>query len=118
MEWFSWAVAFILLVSSILSPWLVAKENNKHQLRLKKIENYELSKRKILETYINCAIVCNNGFAPSQESSYFNSVYNLYLYFKDVPHEVNELLHYSETLEFKKQLQNIVQALSKQIYKE
>ena len=48
MEWFSWVVAIILLISSVISPWLVNKENNKHQLELKKLDMYENAKRKIL----------------------------------------------------------------------
>lgn len=118
MEWFSYVIAICIGFSAILSPWFVAKENNKHQLRLKKIENYELSKRKALETYIKCATCCCDSFAPGEKSSYYNSVYDLYVYFSDVPSEVDCLLDFSGTNDFNEQLQNIVQALSKQIYKE
>ena len=118
MQWFSYVIAIGIGFSAILSPLFVAKENNKHQLRLKKIENYELSKRKALENYISCATACYDGFAPMQESAYYNSVYDLYVYFSNIPSEVDSLLEFSNTENFNEQLQRIVQDLSKQIYKE
>ena len=60
MEWFSWVVAIILLISSVISPWLVNKENNKHQLELKKLDMYENAKRKALSEFIEYSEALGN----------------------------------------------------------
>ena len=118
MEWFSWTVAVILLISSVLSPWLVTHENNKQQLKLRKLYLFEISKRKVLENFINCASKnINSSMSPHEREEYTSALNVLYVYFGNVPKSINTLLNLNHN-DFSKELTNIVQVLSKQITKE
>lgn len=118
MEWFSWTVAVILLISSVLSPWLVTHENNKQQLKLRKLDLFEISKRKVLENFINCASKnINSSMSPHEREEYTSALNVLYVYFGNVPKSINTLLNLNHN-DFSKELTNIVQVLSKQITKE
>ncbi len=118
MEWFSWAVALILLISSVVSPWIVNRENNKHQLSLKKLDMYEQEKRKFLEDFIKSAtnLHLNNTIGAIDKFNY--SVNCLYIYFKDIPQNITTLQENYNNPNFFNELTNIVQALSEQIAKE
>ena len=116
MEWFSYTVAVILLISSIVSPWLITRENNKHQLKLKRLDFYESSKRQALENFIKYASQCYNGSSPVNDYNYYESLNNLYIYFVYIPENINNLKNYSGT-SFINELTNIAQYLSKQITK-
>ena len=85
MEWYSYAVAVILLISSVVSPWLVNKENNKHQLSLKKLDLYEASKRKALADFIDSAedYLLNLHYVE-QNVKYYASMNKLFLYFSNL----------------------------------
>lgn len=88
MEWFSWVVAVILLISSVVSPWLVNKENNKHQLKLKKLDMYEESKRKALSNFIECAQkVIFNSSDLEFLTQYSASFDRLFIYFNNISHD-------------------------------
>lgn len=119
MEWFSWVVAVILLISSVISPWLVNKSNNEHQLKLKKLDMYEEAKRKALTDFIKACtnLRFNDSLGASDE---FNRSINcLYLYFNDIPANIFSLeKSRNNGLDFSKELTKIVQDLSKQITKE
>ena len=118
MEWFSYAVAVILFLSSIISPWLITKENNKQQLKLRKLDLFENSKRKALENFINCASKnFNSTMSPREKEEYISALNTLYIYFDDIPQSINTLLHRNHT-DFSNELANIVQVLSRQITKE
>lgn len=123
MEWYSYVVAVILLISSVVSPWLVNKENNKHQLKLKKLDLYEASKRKALADFIDSAEdYLLNLHIIEQNVKYYASMNKLFLYFSNldlalfVPFEkaCKEENISVATVELSK----ISQALSKQISKE
>lgn len=123
MEWFSWVVAIILLISSIASPWLVTKENNAHQLDLKKLDIYELQKRKALEEFIECAQDCLlNKFYTEQNVKYHASLNKLFLYFSNI--DINTFKKFDAYYKnddidnATNELTNIVQVLSEQIKKE
>ncbi len=123
MEWYSYVVAVILLISSVVSPWLVNKENNKHQLNLKKLDLYEISKRKALADFIDSAedYLLNLHYVE-QNVKYYASMNKLFLYFSNldltlfVPFEkaCKEENFSLATVELSK----ISQVLSKQISKE
>lgn len=117
MEWFSYVVAVILFISSIVSPWLVTRENNKQQLKLRKLDLFEISKRKVLENFINCASKNINAMSSHEREEYISSLNTLYVYFDNVPKSVNTLLTCNRN-EFSNELTNIVQVLSRQITKE
>ena len=115
MEWFSYAVAVILFISSIVSPWLITRENNKQQLKLRKLDLFEISKRKVLENFINCASKYINSFSPKEHEEYLSALNTLYVYFDNVPKEVETLISNVKT--FPNELTKIVQVLSKQLEK-
>lgn len=119
MEWFSWVVAVILLISSVISPWLVNKTNNEHQLKLKKLDIYEEAKRKALTDFIKACtnLRFNDSLGASDE---FNRCVNcLYIYFNDIPTNILSLEKSKNNgLDFSNELTEIVQSLSRQIAKE
>ncbi len=117
MEWFSWTVAVILLISSVVSPIATTIINNKHQSKMKKIEMYQMAKRDALEKYIKSASRCFNGTSVGNLYDYYEASNNLYIYFSKVPNEINQLVGKSPQ-EFNALLAKIVQTLSKQIEKE
>ena len=63
MEFWSWTIAVILGLSAIISPIATTIINNKHQLKLKNIEIYQLAKRTALENFIKNA--CNYRYSSS-----------------------------------------------------
>ena len=123
MEWFSWVVAVILLISSVISPWLVNKENNKHQLELKKLDIYEDAKRKALIEFIECAddYILNNEFIE-QNVKYHASLDKLFIYFSNINTGTFVSFEYyvkdNNSSMASSELAKIVQELSKQIKKQ
>ena len=117
MEWFSWVIAIGLGLSAVISPIFTAIINNRYQLSLKKLEMYEIAKREALENFIKCASKCFNGKNNAEAYAYYDSVNNLYIYFSNVPKNINNLEHLLGN-NFTNELSNIVQDLSKQIKKE
>lgn len=123
MEWFSWVVAIILLISSVISPWLVNKENNKHQLELKKLDIYEDAKRKALIEFIECAddYILNNEFIE-QNVKYHASLDKLFIYFSNINTGTFVNFEYyvkdNDSSMASSELAKIVQELSKQIKKQ
>lgn len=117
MEWFSYVVAVILLISSVISPWLVNKENNKHQLNLKKLDMYEECKRKALENFISTSVNLHQNYSLGGLEEYQKSINLLYIYFETVPSNLDTLNSLKGSPNFFKELTCIVQSLSEQIKK-
>lgn len=123
MEWYSYAVAVILLISSVVSPWLVNKENNKHQLSLKKLDLYEASKRKALADFIDSAedYLLNLHYVE-QNVKYYASMNKLFLYFSNL--DLSMFVSFDKACKEENisvatvELSKISQVLSKQISKE
>ena len=116
MEWFSYAVAVILLIASIISPIATALINNNHQSKMKRIEIYEISKRNALEKFIDIASRYVNSFSSREKEEYFSALNSLYVYFDTVPDSIGNLLSYNYK-DYPNELTKIVQVLSKQIKK-
>ena len=123
LEWYSYVVAIILLVSSVVSPWLVNKENNKHQLKLKKLDLYEASKRKALADFIDSAedYLLNLHYV-NQNVKYYASMNKLFLYFSNI--DLSLFVPFDKACKDENitlatvELSKISQVLSKQIQKE
>lgn len=130
IEWFSYAVAVILFLSSIISPWLINKSNNKHQLRLKKLEMYETAKRNSLIEFIKCAqLVAYNPTNPEIVLKYQTAFNSLFVYFPNIKLDIiypfeeyrAKLANNDNAEDYQfasHTLTNIVQELSKQIDKQ
>lgn len=116
-EQISYIVAVVIGISAILSPIVTAFINNCYQIKIKKIDMYELSKRNALENFIKCASRCSDGPSPKDKYDFFDSLNTLYIYFNNVPDTINTLFC-NHGADFNRQLTNIVQVLSKQIRKE
>lgn len=124
MEWFSYTVAVILLISSIVSPVITTLINNHHQTKLKKIDMYEEAKRKALSEFIECAqdYLLNLEYVE-QSVKYYSSLNRLFIYFTDI--DLTTFIPFDNacknTDNYKvaiSELTKIVQFLSKQIKKE
>mgnify|MGYP000000308521 CR=1 FL=1 len=124
MEWFSYAVAVILLVSSIISPIITTIISNCHQTKLKKIRMDEASTRKALAEFIECAQdYLLNPHYIEQSVKYYSSMDKLFIYFTGI--DINTFIPFDNvsknTDNYKMaifELTKIVQFLSKQIKKE
>ncbi len=123
MEWYSYVVAVILLISSIISPIITTLINNQHQIKIKKIEMYENCKKEALSNFIECAedYLLNFNFAE-QSVKYYSALNKLFIYFSDitldsfVPFDTASKNH-SDYSTASIELSKIVQFLSKQIKK-
>lgn len=117
MEWFSYVIAIGIGLAAVISPIVTALINNKHQLKLKNLEIYELAKRNALENFIKCASRCFDSRSLGNLYDYYNSLNNLYIYFSDIPSEVSNLENLNGS-KFTNELNNIVIKLSSQIQKQ
>ena len=129
MEWFSYTVAVILLVASIVSPIITTYMNNKHQKELKKIDIYEDAKKEALSNFIDTAQILNyNPTDCDAMYEYCTAFDKLFIYFSDISLDsvkglelARKEIAKNDTQEnFKKanrELTKIVQTLSKQIVK-
>lgn len=117
MQWFSWAVALILLISSVVSPLLVTIENNKHQLKIKKLDMYEDSKRKALDKFIQASTNLHQNNSLGGIDTFNSSVNALYIYFENVPDNIVKLQDSRNSTNFFYELSTIVKTLSTQIAK-
>ena len=68
-------ISVILALSAILSPVIVAFINNKHTLKIKRIESYDIAKRASLEQFSKA---CGELFANYVLSNEINMVKALY----------------------------------------
>lgn len=123
MEWYSYVVAVILLISSIVSPIITTLINNHHQIKVKKIEMYEEAKQNALSNFIECAedYLLNLNFAE-QSVKYYSALNKLFIYFYDI--SLDTFIPFDEASKNTNnystasiELTKIVQTLSKQIKK-
>lgn len=124
MEWYSYCVAVILLISSVVSPWLVNRQNNEHQLNIKKLDMYEEAKRKALAEFIECTQnYLLNSDHPAYTVKYYSSLNKLFIYFSGIDlstfipleNAIDKENNHRKTI---LELSKIVHVLSKQIAKE
>ncbi len=112
---FTITIAVILALSAIISPIIVSIINNHYQLKLKRFENYELSKVKALETFTQYS---GNYIASCTDSSYINfmnSLYGLLPYFKISNNDLNKFNKITNKSDVSSNIQNLTVKLSEQI---
>lgn len=121
IEWFSYAVAIILLLSSIISPIITAIINNRHELKLKKLDMFNEAKRTALNNFINCGsdfIMTRNA---ADFCEYYKALSKLYIFFdsKDLwefqvfPNHIKDIDNFKAYCNFT----SIVEKLAEQILK-
>ena len=117
MEFWSCVMSIILGLSAIISPIITAIINNYYQLKLKRIDMYELSKRKALQTFNEEAISYKYSLNVGGAIPLRKAINNLYLFFDNIPSDIS-VLYNKELPDYDIKLNNIVVTLGKQITKE
>lgn len=117
--------SIILAIIAVVSPMITASMNNAHNLKIKKLEMYELAKRKSLENFINA--VSSVITIPCMENLklYYSALNNLYIYFsiknaediKKLNNQIDQFNDGDDSMSIQKNLNNITVVLSKQIKK-
>lgn len=125
LEQFSYAVAIILLIASVISPIATAIINNMHQLAIKKLDMYEEAKRKTLSDFIKSCedyMLCGNTVPTNICSAFYSSINRLYIYFNiskpSIFYDLEDTMKQLNIISSNHELTKIVQELSKQIKKQ
>lgn len=111
-------ISVILGVAAIISPICVAIINNHYQLKLKQFESFELSQRKVLETFSQKSgehFAKNNGYSTSD---FLSSLYSLLPYFKISDKEIKSIISSTAKNDFENlnnKVNELIIELSKQI---
>lgn len=119
----SWTIASIIAVAAFLSPIVTCFLNNKHQLKIKKLDMYEKAKRDALNEFIECTedYLLNLNFTE-QNVKYYSSLNKLFIYFSNINIDTfKDFDTYCKNNDYSKatfELVKIVQLLSQQIAKE
>lgn len=129
LENFSYVIAIILLIASIISPIATAIINNKHKEKIKKLEILELEKKSALSEFIKCAqLVAYDPNDVEKELEYQTAFNTLFVYFPNMKldivypfEEYRAKVAQNDTPENYQHanhaLTNMIQELSKQIGK-
>lgn len=122
----------IIALCAIVSPIITSIIDNNYKIKIKKMDNYELEKRKVLEEFINSTIECitttddcnPKSVDPTLEclKRYYNASKKLLLYFPEIDIKKIKLLDNQITSGRKECIdsfsQDIIQNLSKYISKQ
>lgn len=79
-EWLSWVIAIVLGLAAVLSPVITTYLNNHHQIRLKRLKDFEDKKVLAIQRYSDAACSVIKDKNSETISEYFNALANLYLY--------------------------------------
>lgn len=122
---FDFTVTFsvLLALSTVLANVVSTLLNNKHQIKIKKLEMYELQKREVLQNFINSTIECyknNNDWRQNKE--FMKYLFTMQLYFKSANSEFIQTLNslmddVLDKSDFNIQFAKIISKLSKEIQK-
>lgn len=109
-------ISVILGISAIISPIIVSLINNRHQLRLKKYETYDLARIKALENFSQNAgthISVRNGIT---DKDFINYLYGLLPYFDISKSDLDTIIDNSMNKNILVDVTNqLIHKLSKQI---
>ena len=75
-------ITVILALSAIISPIIVAIINNRFQIKMKQIENYDLAKRDALTNFAEALGKYKASVTFRDEEIFFSSLYSLLPYFE------------------------------------
>lgn len=78
---------------------------------------YENTKRDILKNFIEASVNLHDNYSIGGFDKYHESINLLYIYFEDIPSDIESLPDYRDSYKLFEKLSTIVQSLSKQISK-
>ena len=108
-------ISLIIATLALISPFATAIINNRHQLKLKKFENYELAKIKAFETFTqNVGIHIVIGSGHSQRDA-INSLYGMLPFFDISKEDLNKLTKAIDKTAFTEYAQDLISKLNEQI---
>lgn len=121
---FTLTLSIVIAVIALISPIITTVINNRHQLKIKKIDMYEESKRQALSEFIeNAQEYLLNSDYEKPTIKYHSSLDKLFLYFSDI--DLNTFISFEKAIKNKDdfsiamdELTKIVQVLAKQVKKE
>lgn len=105
----------LISVISIVSPIIVSVIDNIYQFKIKKFENYDLSKIKALETFAQNAGTHIYAGVGSTEKELLNSLYGLLPYFSISKEDLDKFSHINSQEEYINSVQDLIFKLSKQL---
>ena len=112
-------VAIITAISTTVPQLISTNMKNKHELALKRLEYFELTKKNVITDFIIAVGECmdnSSGLAPVKSKEYYKSLNVLLAYFPKLNMEnINQLTEsiYSTDAKIQKALTPIIQELSK-----
>lgn len=105
----------LISVISIVSPIIVSVIDNNYQFKIKKFENYDLSKIKALETFTQNAGTHIYAGAGSTAKALLNSLYGLLPYFSISKEDLDKFSHINSQEEYINSVQDLIFKLSEQL---
>lgn len=122
---FDFTVTFsvLLALSTVLANVVSTLLNNNYQIKIKKLEMYELQKREVLQNFINSTIECyknNNDWRQNKE--FMKYLFTMQLYFKSANSKfiqaLNSLMDSElDKSDFDLQFAKVISKLSEEIQK-
>lgn len=113
---FTITISVILALAAIISPIIVSIINNKYQLKLKQIENYDIAKRNALEKYSSTVGEYITYNSPKRKIDMINYLYGLIPYFEIDFENIKRIVDGSDNVEIVKQESNkLLENLKKQL---
>lgn len=121
--------AFVTLIS-LFCPSITSIIDNLFKIKMKKIDDYELEKRKVLNEFIDSVINCintislnDNSIEPDAEilKSFYKSSNKLLLYFSEIDSEkinkLNDSVRTGRMSSILKDFDNLIKELAKYVKK-
>ena len=110
-----------IAISAIISPMLTTWLNNRHQAKIKRIENYELAKRQALLDYISASYKCISHKNHETEANFYIALNNLYVYFPNIDDieykDLSRAGKFTDINAYSYNSQKVMKSLSKHIKK-
>lgn len=109
-------ISVVLALAAIISPIIVSIINNKYQLKLKKIENYDIARRNTFENYSRAVGNYVTYGNMKNQLEMINSLYALIPYFNIDLTDINAIVDSAENRDMVIQKSNeILKILKEQL---
>lgn len=80
LEWFSWVIAIGLGFAAILSPVITTFFNNRHEIRMKHLNDFENRKLIAIQNYLDSVTKLIQNESSENILNYYSCLAHLYLY--------------------------------------